>query len=545
MWVRVTIAALMLLVYSGLASAQEKVALVVGNSTYAHVTQLTNPRNDASDVAQSFERLGFEVTLVNDLGFDAMRKVLRDFSNAAVGADMAVVFFAGHGMEIGNVNYLIPVDARLKTDKDVDFEAVPLDLVMRSVEDAKGLKLVILDACRNNPFSASMKMTSASRSVGRGFARVEPKSGTLVSYAAKGGTTADDGRGRNSPFTKALLEHIEQPGLEINFLFRKIRDQVLRDTSDRQEPFTYGSLTSERIFLKPPVDGVPSDAQNSTPPATPEPPRGQTFNSAASNLCQRARDATLFANNPSSCQRAKRQWEIYKKLYPTGACSSEAELQIAELENNPACGAVEQAPQPPQPPAQNNAAIRMCENARSMTQGAKDCRSFKLAKQEWEIYKGSYPSGSCITEADIRIRYLDLEIGTACRAPQTPQNPPQQNGNNTPNWEHTEPEPEPQPNALANGQYRGVRGYTSRGRPKPFSECLSSYHFNVTVNNGSIRFWSDGRTFRGTIDRSGNVNVTRSGISPRTRTPFNISGHYTNARMWSRYCKSGYFRIFP
>lgn len=546
---RVAVVFLVLLSWPGLALAQEKVALVVGNSSYAHVPKLTNPQNDAEDVAASLEGLGFEVDLVRDLGFDEMRRVLRDFSNKAVGAEMAVVFFAGHGMEISNTNYLLPVDARLKTDKDVDFEAVPLDLVMRSVEDAKGLKLVILDACRNNPFSASMRMTKASRSVGRGFARVEPQSGTLVSYAAKGGTTADDGRGRNSPFTKALLENLERPGLEINFLFRRVRDQVMKATNGRQEPFTYGSLTSERIFLRPPVGGseppVPGGGGGGgsvTPP--PKPPQ-TTFNSAASNLCQRARDATLFANSPSSCERARRQWDIYQQLYPGGACAREAKLQISELQQNPACKVRVQPPSNPPAPPQNNAATKMCENARSMTQSANNCRGYKLAKQEWEIYKGSYPNGGCKTEADIRLRYLDLEISTACRAVQPQDNTATPTRPTTPSWEHTEPDPEPpqQVWALPNGQYRGARGYTSRGRPKPRSECLSSYRFNVTVNNGRIRFWSDGRTFSGSIDRSGNVSVSRSGISPRTRTPFNISGHYSNARMWSRYCRSGYFRI--
>ena len=120
----------------------------------------------------------------------------------------------------------------------------------------------------------------------------------------------------------------------------------------------------------------------------------------------------------------------------------------------------------------------------------------------------------------LRLRSLDLETGSACGTSQPPNNTATPGTTTTPTWEHTEPEPEPEPVwALANGQYRGARGYTSRGRPKPFSECLSSYHFNVTVNNGRIRFWSDGRTFSGTIDRSGTVTVTRRGISPRTRTP--------------------------
>jgi hypothetical protein len=232
------------------ALAEKRVALVIGNSGYKAVTALQNPANDSADIARALEALDFEVELVSDLTFDKMRRSLRSFSKRASGADVALVFYAGHGIEVDGQNYLIPVDARLESSDDVDYEALPLNLVMGSLNGAKKLKLVLLDACRNNPFIAGMKTSGAKRAIGRGLARVEPSVGTLVGFAAKEGTTASDGDGRNSPYTKALLEHLDEPGLEINLLFRKVRDSVLSQTNGEQEPFTYGSLPGRQLYLK-------------------------------------------------------------------------------------------------------------------------------------------------------------------------------------------------------------------------------------------------------------------------------------------------------
>ena len=155
-------------------------------------------------------------------------------------------------------NFLIPTDARLATDNDVEFEAVPLDLVLHAVEGAKRLRLVLLDACRDNPFLANMAVASGrGRSIGRGLGRIEPPADTLVAYSAKDGQVAQDGTGANSPYTTALLQHIETPGLEIQFLFRKVRDGVLTATGNQQEPYVYGSLGGEPYFLSPP-DGAPA-----------------------------------------------------------------------------------------------------------------------------------------------------------------------------------------------------------------------------------------------------------------------------------------------
>ena len=238
------------------AHSMQRVALVIGNSAYEHVPMLTNPVNDATDIGTAFERLGFDVTRIENVGQQKFRQALQEFGRAAAVSEVAVIFYAGHGIEVDQRNYLIPVDARLASDRDVEFETVGLDLVMRAVDGASELKLVILDACRDNPFAVLMQRAGATRSIGRGLARVEPVSQTLVAYAAKGGTVASDGVGRNSPYSKALLSQIETPGLELDLMFRRVRDEVLRLTGGRQEPFTYGSLSSQGAYLAQPVAGI-------------------------------------------------------------------------------------------------------------------------------------------------------------------------------------------------------------------------------------------------------------------------------------------------
>jgi len=238
------------------ASAQlpeNRVALVIGNSSYSNVSRLPNPSDDATAVAQTLKELGFKtVQAEHDLGFDAMRRVLRDFAAEAEKADWVVVYYAGHGIEVDGSNYLIPVDARLRTDRDVHFEAVALEQVLASIEGARKLRLIILDACRDNPFIRQMKRTVASRSIGRGLARVEPPGGgTLVAYAAKAGQIAFDGAGENSPFVSSLVRRLSEPGVEINKLFRAVRDDVLAETGNKQEPFVYGSLPNEDFYFKP------------------------------------------------------------------------------------------------------------------------------------------------------------------------------------------------------------------------------------------------------------------------------------------------------
>ncbi|GLS23293.1 hypothetical protein GCM10007874_63130 [Labrys miyagiensis] len=230
----------------------KRVALVIGNGDYAKFGALPNPKNDAAKIAETLRKIGFsDVTLVDDVTNQQFNTALHDFADKADGADWAVIYYAGHGMEVSNTNYLIPVDAKLASDRDVAFETVPLDRVMAAIEGAKEMRLVILDACRDNPFAANMARKTATRSVSRGLSRVEPDSGTLVVYAAKAGQVAQDGDGGNSPFVTALSNDLLRPNVEIGKLFRLVRDDVVKATNGQQEPFTYGSLPGEDFIFNP------------------------------------------------------------------------------------------------------------------------------------------------------------------------------------------------------------------------------------------------------------------------------------------------------
>jgi hypothetical protein len=249
----------------------KRVALVIGNGTYRNVPALPNPANDAADIAAALNRLGFTVTLVTNASFDQLRRGLIALGRDAEGADMAVVFFAGHGMEISGENWLIPVDAELKKDTDAANEAVSLRSVILQVSNTTSLGLVILDACRNNPFVAKMSRSLALRAtIGGGLGRIEPVGNVLVAYAARDGTTALDGDGRNSPFTAALLHNIETPGVEVTFILRNVRDDVMEATRNEQQPFVYGSLSRRAIYLtgQPFPAGLSTNQANAAPTDT-------------------------------------------------------------------------------------------------------------------------------------------------------------------------------------------------------------------------------------------------------------------------------------
>ena len=266
--------------------AAERVALVIGNGIYQKVPTLPNPPHDAADIGKALERLNFRVTQLSNATAVEMRKAIVDFGRSTEGAEMAVIFYAGHGMEVSGENWLIPTDAELRSDTDMESEAISLRSINLQVSKAHQLGLVILDACRNNPFAAKMERSISTRAVARGLAPTEPSDNVLIAYAARDGTTASDGDSRNSPFTTALLRHIETPGLEISFLFRNVRDEVMSATQREQQPFVYGSLSKEAIYLKSlPASAspkAPAPAEASAPKAeSPKDSRSQNPNDIA------------------------------------------------------------------------------------------------------------------------------------------------------------------------------------------------------------------------------------------------------------------------
>ena len=226
-----------------------RVALVIGNSGYRAVPALPNPIRDANAIANSLRGVGFQkVTLATDLSRDRLIDTLKTFAAEADGADWAMVYFAGHGIEVGGQNYILPIDAKLASDRDVQFEAVGLEQVMAATNGAKKLHLVMLDACRDNPFANSMRRTVASRSLGRGLAQIEPDAGSLVIFSAKHGQVALDGEGANSPFATAFVRRIATPGIEIRKLFDLVRDDVMAATNRQQQPYSYGSVPGAEDF---------------------------------------------------------------------------------------------------------------------------------------------------------------------------------------------------------------------------------------------------------------------------------------------------------
>ena len=232
--------------------ADGRVALVIGNSAYSEASRLPNPVNDATDVSAALERIGFDVETRLDASRQDVSEALRAFARRSTGAEVALVFYAGHGLEVDGSNYLVPVDAQLAVDTDVLFEAVSVDDVVASIVGSS-LRIVILDACRNNPLVQSMDRTRPQRALNPGsFADLDEDllqgGETLVAYAAAAGSTASDGTGRNSPYTTALLAHLEEP-LEIHHMFRSVKRQVLEHTNGRQRPHEYSSVFNEHSLV--------------------------------------------------------------------------------------------------------------------------------------------------------------------------------------------------------------------------------------------------------------------------------------------------------
>ena len=233
--------------------SERRVALIIANTGYSSVPALRNPQADGRLMAKALSRAGFgSVELLENLDKAGMERALRSFGSKADGADVAFIYYAGHGIEFGGRNYLIPIDAALIRDRGIETEAVPLDSVVSISEGARRLRVIVLDACRNNPFAAKMTRSAATRSIGRGLAAIEPSGESLIVYSAKAGATATDGSGANSPFATTLASRIVEPGRKISLLFRQVRDDVLNATGREQEPFTYVSLSGSEFYF---VDG--------------------------------------------------------------------------------------------------------------------------------------------------------------------------------------------------------------------------------------------------------------------------------------------------
>ncbi len=243
--------ALWMLTFAGhAASAAKRVALVIGNGAYANAPTLANPKNDAEDIAAALKTLNFTVILGIDLDKRAMDRKILEFAGALSGADAGVFHYSGHGLQVAGVNYLVPVDASLESAAALDFEAVPLALVQRTMERETKTNILFLDACRNNPLTRNLARALGTRSadIGRGLAPAESGVGTLISFSTQPGNVALDGSGRNSPYSGPLAKAIGTPGEDILSVLTAVRNEVLAATSRKQVPWENHALTAKFFF---------------------------------------------------------------------------------------------------------------------------------------------------------------------------------------------------------------------------------------------------------------------------------------------------------
>ena len=306
------------------ANAERRVAFVVGNGTYKNVAQLPNPPIDAKAIAGVLRNVGFEVVEGTNLTRDKMTEKLLDFGKKAQGADVALFFYAGHGIAIGGTNYLLPVDADIKSEMDVKLgAAINIDLTLdQTMSDAK-VKLVFLDACRDNPFAAKIKSNSATRSVSvqTGLAEMKSGEGTLIAFATGPGQTALDGQeGTNSPFTRALIANIAQPGVEIQQAMTKVRAQVNEETNKGQLPWGHTNLIGSVYLNGAPQPAGATSAVSSAP---------TTMASAPSS------DVELEFWRSIKDSNKPEELNAYLTNYPNGQFKAIALSRIAALENGP------------------------------------------------------------------------------------------------------------------------------------------------------------------------------------------------------------------
>ncbi|WP_275229804.1 caspase family protein [Novosphingobium album (ex Liu et al. 2023)] len=295
----------------GLSSPAQarRVALIIGNSTYSHANMLPNSASDASLIAEAARGAGFETVLLSDLTKDNFGQALRDFRRQADGAEVAMIYYAGHGMESGGRNWVIPVDAVLQDSLDLRFEAVDLDGLLETVSGA-ALRIVVLDACRNNPFGKTWR--SAVRTVPAGLAEMEMQgSGSLLMFAAAGGQVATDGTGGNSPFARALARYLPEPGLSIHRLGLTVREEVIKETGGSQSPWVSMTLEGKEFFLVPP------------------PAAATTVASADSGGNQALADA--YAWRYADAKNSVAAYEEYIGKFPGGVFVNDARQRITQL----------------------------------------------------------------------------------------------------------------------------------------------------------------------------------------------------------------------
>ncbi|WP_374628301.1 caspase family protein [Pannonibacter indicus] len=324
----------LLLILAGISPALAKrVALVMGNGAYVHTVALPNPANDARAMSAKLKDLGFEVVAGYDLDYHAMRRTVAEFAKEARGADVALLFYAGHGMQVGGTNYLVPVDAKFDDETALDFETISADFVLRQMSNDVKVRMVFLDACRDNPLARTLaRSMNPSRSAGVGAGLAELKlqdqggEGSVIAFATSPGDVALDGTGSNSPFTSALLRHIDAPDTPIQTVMTRVTGDVFKETGQKQRPWVNASLIGE-VYLN--RSAAPANATTET-----------TVSQDAAAVAS----GTVPASATLAWEREKALWDaaaaggtvedynVYLAAYPTGSFADFARNQIKRIE---------------------------------------------------------------------------------------------------------------------------------------------------------------------------------------------------------------------
>jgi uncharacterized caspase-like protein len=346
------------------AHAEKRIALVIGNGAYGN-QPLSNPANDATLMAETLRTVGFEVVEVIDADGRDMKKAVHTFSRSLsrAGSDaVGFVYYAGHGIQAQGENYMIPVDARIEEAIDVELEGFPASTLLSVLQNAGNrLNIVVMDACRNNPYKA------ATRSSGSGLARMDAPSGTLIAYSTAPGKIAADGRGSNSPYTRALARSITTPGAKVEDIFKTVRVAVMERTNDAQVPWESSSLTGDFFF----VDEAPEPAP--APLAAPSAPAEQdnTVELAYWDAIKEATDAGLF--------------EAYLSRYPDGLFAPLAKAKITAIRNRSATSQLQS----------DTAFFQAIQNSQN--------------KGDFEAYLEQYPNGTFASLAQARIAAIERQ----------------------------------------------------------------------------------------------------------------------------------------
>jgi uncharacterized caspase-like protein len=326
----------------GAWAGDKKVALVIGNSRYAHAVALANPADDARLMAATLRRTGFDVVEGIDLGYAAMRDAINRFTENAYDANVALVYYAGHGMQVNGKNYLVPIDAELTAAAHLRTRTVQIDDFLAALPPDPAVGIVILDACRDNPLSRTMASffpQNRSNSV-VGLAPIDIKpadvgtGGILIAYATDPGAVAFDGKGVNSPYTIALARHLAVPGLEIQSALTRVRSEVTAETSGRQRPWHNASLGRE-VFL----GGEPPKPQANVAAAPAQPPAQSLTGQGPS-----AWDIEQRIWDEASKRNTMAHYEAYLKQFPNGSFAYLARLNMEQLNGS---GAAVSSPEPP------------------------------------------------------------------------------------------------------------------------------------------------------------------------------------------------------